>query len=123
MPFNDVAAMEEALKGGDVAAAILETIPATYGFLMPEEGYLPAVKALCEKYGTLYIADEVQTGLMRSGEMWAITKYGVTPDIIVTSKGFSGGIYPISAAILNEKASYWMTQDGSATWRRSAGQS
>lgn len=114
VPFNDVAAMEEALKGGDVAAAILETIPATYGFLMPEEGYLPAVKALCEKYGTLYIADEVQTGLMRSGEMWAITKYGVTPDIIVTSKGFSGGIYPISAAILNEKASYWMTQDGSA---------
>lgn len=56
VPFNDVAAMEEALKGGDVAAAILETIPATYGFLMPEEGYLPAVKALCEKYGTLYIA-------------------------------------------------------------------
>lgn len=114
VPFNDIQAMENALKQGDVAAAILETIPATYGFLMPVEGYLPAVKKLCERYGTLYIADEVQTGLLRSGEMWAITKYGVTPDIIVTSKGLSGGIYPISAAILNDKASYWMKKDGSA---------
>ena len=51
---------------------------------------------------------------MRSGKMWCIETYGVNPDIIVTSKGFSGGIYPISAVILNERASYWMTQDGSA---------
>lgn len=114
VPFNDVEAMEEALKGNDAACVIMETIPATYGFPLPEEGYLPAVKKLCEKYGALYIADEVQTGLMRSGKMWCIETYGVDPDIIVTSKGFSGGIYPISAVILNEKASYWMTQDGSA---------
>lgn len=114
VPFNDVKAMEEALKNEEAACVIMETIPATYGFPLPEDGYLPAVKKLCEKYGSLYIADEVQTGLMRSGKMWCIETYGVNPDIIVTSKGFSGGIYPISAVILNEKASYWMTEDGSA---------
>lgn len=114
VPFNDVEAMEEALKNEEAACVIMETIPATYGFPLPEDGYLPAVKKLCEKYGSLYIADEVQTGLMRSGKMWCIETYGVNPDIIVTSKGFSGGIYPISAVILNKKASYWMTEDGSA---------
>lgn len=114
VPFNDVEAMEEALKNEEAACVIMETIPATYGFPLPEDGYLPAVKKLCEKYGSLYIADEVQTGLMRSGKMWCIETYGVNPDIIVTSKGFSGGIYPISAVILNQKASYWMTEDGSA---------
>ena len=64
---------------------------------MPKEGYLKAIKAMCEKIGTLFIADEVQTGLMRSGEMWCIQTYGVVPDMIVTGKGLSGGIYPISA--------------------------
>ena len=59
---------------GDVAAVIMETIPATYGFPLPEPGYLQGVKRLCERYGALYIADEVQTGLMRTGEMWGITK-------------------------------------------------
>lgn len=112
--FNDLEAMEEALAQEDAACVIMETIPATYGFPLPKDGYLPAVKALCEKYGALYIADEVQTGLMRSGEMWAITTYGVIPDMIVTSKGFSGGIYPISAVIMNDRASQWMRQDGSA---------
>lgn len=114
VPFNDIGAMEEALSQNDAACVIMETIPATYGFPLPEEGYLPAVRALCEKYGALYIADEVQTGLMRSGEMWAVTTYGVAPDMIVTSKGFSGGIYPISAVIMNDRASQWMRQDGSA---------
>ena len=68
VPFNDIDAMEQALKGNDVAALIMETIPATYGFPMPKDGYLNACKALCEKYGAMYIADEVQTGLMRTGE-------------------------------------------------------
>ena len=71
VPFNDLNAMEDALRGRDVAAVIMETIPATYGFPMPEEGYLPTVKALCERYDALYIADEVQTGFMRTGDMWA----------------------------------------------------
>ena len=115
VPFNDIEAMEKVFKeNDDIAAVLMETIPATYGFVMPVDGYLPKVKELCEKSGSLYIADEVQTGLMRSGKMWCIETYGVNPDIIVTSKGFSGGIYPISCVILNEKASYWMTQDGSA---------
>lgn len=114
VPFNDLSAMEQALAENDAACVIMETIPATYGFPMPQPGYLPAVKALCEKYGALYIADEVQTGLMRSGTMWAITRYEVVPDIIVTSKGFGGGIYPISAVVMNEKASAWIRMDGSA---------
>lgn len=114
VPFNDIGAVEEALSHNDAACVIMETIPATYGFPLPKDGYLPAVKALCEKYGALYIADEVQTGLLRSGEMWAVTTYGVVPDMIVTSKGLSGGIYPISAVIMNERSAHWMRQDGSA---------
>ena len=103
MPFNDLAAMEEALRGRDVAAVIMETIPATYGFPLPAPGYLAGVKRLCERYGALYIADEVQTGLMRTGELWAITKHGVAPDILVTGKGISGGMYPISAVLVSER--------------------
>jgi putrescine aminotransferase len=114
VPFNDIGAMEQALSGDDAACVIMETIPATYGFPMPVPGYLPAVKSLCEKHGALYIADEVQTGLMRSGEMWAITTYGVNPDMIVTAKGLSGGVYPITAVIMNDKAAKWIYQDGSA---------
>ncbi|HEY9564306.1 MAG TPA: aminotransferase class III-fold pyridoxal phosphate-dependent enzyme [Nocardioides sp.] len=114
VPFNDIAAMEQALKGRDVAAVIMETIPATYGFPLPEPGYLEQVKALTQKYGALYIADEVQTGLMRTGELWAITKHGIEPDIMVTGKGLSGGIYPIAAALLSEKAGAWLRQDGFA---------
>jgi acetylornithine/succinyldiaminopimelate/putrescine aminotransferase len=114
VPHNDIAAMEKALSAEDAACVIMETIPATYGFVMPEDGYLPAVKRLCEQHGALYIADEVQTGLLRSGKMWAVYGYGVTPDIIVTSKGFSGGIYPISAVIMNDRAAGWIFRDGSA---------
>lgn len=114
VPFNDLTAMEDAMKGRDVAAVIMETIPATYGFPMPNEGYLPAVKSLCEKYDALYIADEVQTGLMRTGSLWGITKYGVTPDIMVIGKGITGGMYPISCCVVNERAGQWLKQDGFA---------
>ena len=121
VPFNDIDAMEGALKGNDVAALIIETIPATYGFPMPKEGYLNACKALCEKYGAMYIADEVQTGLMRTGRMWGWQAYGVQPDIMVTAKGLSGGLYPISAALLNEKAGGWLHEDGAAHISTSGG--
>ena len=114
IPFNDLEAMEQALKGRDVAAVIMETIPATYGFPMPHEGYLPAVKALCERYNALYIADEVQTGLMRCGALWAISKFGVEPDIMVTGKGISGGMYPIACVVISEKCGGWLKQDGFA---------
>ena len=112
VPFNDLNAMEEALKGRDVAAVLMETIPATYGFPMPHEGYLPAVKKLCEGYGALYIADEVQTGLMRCGTLWGIVRYGVEPDILVTGKGISGGLYPIACVAVTEESGKWLKQDG-----------
>ena len=121
VPFNDIAAMEQALKGGDIAALIMETIPATYGFPMPKEGYLNACRHLCTKYGTMYIADEVQTGLMRTGNMWGWQTYGIQPDVMVTAKGLSGGLYPISAALLNEKAGGWLHEDGAAHISTSGG--
>ena len=112
VPFNDLGAMEDALRKRDVAAVIMETIPATYGFPMPQEGYLPTVKKLCERYDALYIADEVQTGLMRCGEMWGCMRYGVEPDIMVTGKGISGGMYPIACVLISEKCGGWLKQDG-----------
>jgi acetylornithine/succinyldiaminopimelate/putrescine aminotransferase len=114
VPFNDLNAMEDALKKRDVAAVIMESIPATYGFPMPAEGYLPGVKSLCERYDAVYIADEVQTGLMRSGEMWCCSRYGVEPDILVTGKGISGGLYPISCVLISEKCGGWLKEDGFA---------
>jgi acetylornithine/succinyldiaminopimelate/putrescine aminotransferase len=114
VPFNDLDAMAAALAGGDVAAVLLETIPATSGFVMPEPGYLAEVARLCAAAGTLYIADEVQTGLGRTGELWGITKHGVTPDILVTGKGLSGGVYPVSATILGPAAAGWLEEDGFA---------
>jgi acetylornithine/succinyldiaminopimelate/putrescine aminotransferase len=114
VPFNDIAAMERALKGNDVAALIMETIPATYGFPMPGEGYLQACRDLCTRHGAMYIADEVQTGLMRTGEMWGWQAYRIQPDIMVTAKGLGGGLYPISAALLNDKAGGWLHVDGAA---------
>ncbi len=112
VPFNDLQAMEDVLRGRDVAAVIMETIPATYGFPLPEPGYLEGVRQLCTRYDALYIADEVQTGLMRTGELWGITKHGIEPDILVTGKGISGGIYPISAVLVSEAAGGWLREDG-----------
>jgi acetylornithine/succinyldiaminopimelate/putrescine aminotransferase len=112
VPFNDLAAMQNALRDRDVAAVLMETIPATYGFPLPDPGYLEAVKDLCEQYDALYIADEVQTGLMRTGELWGISKHGITPDLLVTGKGLSGGMYPISAVLATEQAAGWLTEDG-----------
>ena len=112
VPFNDTGAMEAALRAADAAAVIMETIPATYGFPLPRPGYLAEVKKLCERYGALYIADEVQTGLMRTGELWAITKHRVTPDILVSSKGISGGMYPVSVVLASDAAAQWLTEDG-----------
>jgi putrescine aminotransferase len=114
VPFNDIGAMEQALRGGDIAALIMETIPATFGFPMPKEGYLAACKSLCERYGAMYIADEVQTGMMRCGQMWGWQTYGIQPDIMVTAKGLSGGLYPISACLVNDRAGGWLNEDGAA---------
>lgn len=112
VPHNDLNAMEEVLSHGDVAAVLMETIPATYGFPMPMPGYLPEVKRLCEAHGTMFIADEVQTGLMRTGDMWAIYRYGVQPDILVSAKGIGGGIYPIACVALSSECGGWLEEDG-----------
>lgn len=112
VPLNDLDAMEAELKKEDVACVIIESLLATYGFPIPDKGYLAGVKKLCEKYGTLYIADETQTGLMRTGKMWCFEHEGFVPDMITTAKGFGGGIYPISATVMNRKAASWMFDIG-----------
>ncbi len=112
VPFNDAGAVQKALSGKDVAAMVCEVIPATSGFPMPSPEYYPAVQELCRKTGTMVIADEVQTGLMRTGEMWACRAYGLEPNVLVTGKGLSGGIYPIAAAVMTEEAGTWLAEDG-----------
>lgn len=114
VPYNNLDAMEEVLKKEDTAAVLVESIPATAGFPMPMEGYHKGIEELAHRYGAMYIADEVQTGLMRSGEMWCCVKYGAEPDMIVTGKGLSGGYYPMSAIIMNERAGEWLKEDGFA---------
>lgn len=111
VPFGDLAAAESALSRGDLAAAIIETLPATYGFPVPPSGYLAGVKAACERHGALYIADEVQTGLGRTGRLWGVETFDVTPDILVTAKGLGGGMYPISAAVLSPRVAGWLSEN------------
>ena len=111
VPFDDAEALAAALRE-PTAAVILETVPATAGFPRPSDAYLPAVRRLCDEADALYIADEVQTGLGRSGRMWGVELFGVVPDILVTGKGLSGGIYPIAATLLNERAGQWLQTDG-----------
>jgi acetylornithine/succinyldiaminopimelate/putrescine aminotransferase len=102
VPFGNIEALEQAIDQ-DTAAVLLETIPATLGIVIPPEGYFSAVRKLCKRYGALMIMDEVQTGLGRCGAVWAIETYGVEPDIIVTGKGLSGGIYPITATLYRDE--------------------
>jgi acetylornithine/succinyldiaminopimelate/putrescine aminotransferase len=112
VPFGELDAMEASLRGEDVAAVIVETVPATYGFPIVPEGYLQGIRALCDRYGALYIADEVQTGLGRSGSLWAIERFGVQADVLVTGKGLSGGLYPIAAAVIGTRAAGWLHEYG-----------
>ncbi len=99
VPFGDVDALARAVDG-DTAAVILETVPATGGIVVGEPAYFAAVREITAARGALYIADEVQTGLGRTGRFWAFEHFGVVPDVIVTGKGLSGGLYPIAATIL-----------------------
>jgi acetylornithine aminotransferase len=101
VPFDDVAAMDAAIDDR-TAAVILETIPATLGFPMPSPGYLWQVGVLCRERGALLVLDEVQTGLGRTGTVWAHEHDGAEPDMVVVGKGLSGGIYPITATLLSE---------------------
>jgi len=102
VPFGDLDALEAAM--GDYTAAVLfETIPATLGIAIPPEDFYAGVRRLCDRWGAVMIMDEVQTGLGRCGQVWGIDTYGVAPDIIVTGKGLSGGIYPISATLYSDR--------------------
>jgi acetylornithine/succinyldiaminopimelate/putrescine aminotransferase len=98
VPFGDLSALEAEMSD-DTAAVIFETIPATLGIAIPPEDFYAGVRRLCDRWGAVMIMDEVQTGLGRCGSVWGIDTYGVAPDIIVTGKGLSGGIYPISATL------------------------
>lgn len=98
VPFNDLDALEKALSGRDVAAFIVEPVQGK-GVFVPDDGYMQGVRNLCDSYGTLMIADEVQTGLGRTGRMFAMEHWGVVPDIITVSKALSGGYIPVGAVI------------------------
>ena len=101
VPFADIDALKAALAT-DTAAVILETVPATLGMPIPPPDYLPQVRRLCDRHGALLILDEVQTGLGRTGRLWAFEHFDVVPDIVVLGKGLSGGIYPITATVLRQ---------------------
>ena len=98
VPFNDAEALERELAKGDVAAFIVEPIQGK-GVGMPDDDYLPAAAAACKKHSVVFVADEVQTGLGRTGKRWAVDHWGVEPDILVTSKALSGGHVPIAAVL------------------------
>ena len=95
--WGDLSAIEAALRKRDVAAVILEPLQAEGGINLPPPGYLKEVGRLCTKYGSLFILDEVQTGLGRCGTWFACEREGVVPDIMVLAKALSGGLVPISA--------------------------
>ena len=96
VPFGDADALASAVDE-ETAAVIVETIPITGGMLIPPDDYYPRVREICDVQGTQLIIDEVQTGLGRTGRMWAIEEWKVVPDILVTGKSLGGGVYPVSA--------------------------
>ena len=98
IPFNDLAALERALSGRNVAAFLVEPIQGK-GVNLPDENYLRGVQALCRKYGSLLIADEIQTGLGRTGKFLAIEHWGVEPDMVLLAKTLSGGHVPAGAVL------------------------
>ncbi len=101
IPFNDLEALEQALSNKDVAAFFVEPIQGK-GVNIPDDNYLPEVERLCKKYGTLFVADEIQTGLGRTGEFWAIDHWQVKPDMILMAKALSGGFIPIGAVAMTQ---------------------
>ncbi len=102
IPFNDIEALERTLSGKDVAAFIVEPVQGK-GVNVPDDNYLPEVERLCKKYGTLFVADEVQTGLGRTGKFWACEHWGVKPDMICMAKALSGGFVPVGAVAMTHK--------------------
>lgn len=102
VPYNDLAALEKALQDKNVAAFMVEPIQGEAGVVVPDEGYLTGVRALCTRYNVLFIADEIQTGLARTGKMLACDHENVRPDILILGKALSGGVLPVSAVLADD---------------------
>ena len=101
--YDNLEALEDALKSSkNIAGFLVEPIQGEAGVYVPSEGYLTKAKALCEKYGVLFIADEVQTGIARTGQLLAVNHENVQPDVLIVGKAMSGGVYPVSAVFAND---------------------
>jgi len=103
IPYNDPEALENALQDKSVAGFLAEPIQAEAGVNVPDEGYLKKVSELCKKYGVLFIADEIQTGLARTGRMLACDHESVRPDVLILGKALSGGAYPVSCVLADDE--------------------
>jgi len=102
IPYNDLSALEHEFQDTNVAAFMVEPIQGEAGVVVPDEGYLAGVRALCTKYNVLFIADEVQTGIARTGKMLACDFEDARPDILILGKAISGGVLPISAVLADD---------------------
>merc|ERR1711988_944346 len=102
VPYDDLHALEEQLKDPNCAGFYIEPIQGEAGVKVPSSSYLPEAKKLCEKYNVLFIGDEIQTGLGRTGKLLCLEHSGVKPDILVLGKALSGGLYPVSAVLCND---------------------
>jgi ornithine--oxo-acid transaminase len=103
IPYNDAAALEEALQDDTVAGFLVEPIQGEAGVVVPEDGYLAKCKSLCEQHRVLFMADEIQTGLARTGKILACDHEGVRPDVLILGKALSGGLLPISAVLADKE--------------------
>jgi len=103
VPYNNLAALEEELKDPNTCAFMVEPIQGEAGVFVPDEGYLKGVRELCTKYNVLWIADEVQTGLCRTGRMLCVDHEEVRPDIVVLGKALSGGVLPVSGVLCDDE--------------------
>lgn len=101
--YNNLEQLESVLKDESVAGFLVEPIQGEAGVLIPDEGYLAEAYKLCKKYNSLFIADEIQTGIARTGKLLACHYEGVKPDILVLGKALSGGVYPVSAVLADKK--------------------
>jgi ornithine--oxo-acid transaminase len=99
VPHNDLDALEEELRGEDVALFLIEPVIG-HGAFFPDPGYLAGAQALCRRYGTLFCVDEVQTGLGRTGKLFALEHWGLEPDVLTVAKSLSGGYVPVGACLM-----------------------
>ncbi len=102
IPYNDLAALEKALEDPNVAGFLVEPIQGEAGVYVPEDGYLKKAYDLCKAKNVLFIADEVQTGIARTGKLLACDHEGVRPDVLILGKALSGGVLPVSAVLADD---------------------